>query len=115
MIYRALSRSLDLEKLMFKGTAERGITIGECEEMSGRIKVIMKFVMEAKDEIGRVSVDQEYFTPDANKFGGVQVPKDLKHDAEALFVLLSRITQGMEILKVFIYSDKVMKSLSKDL
>jgi hypothetical protein len=38
---------LDLEKLMFKGTAERGITIGECEEMSGRIKVIMKFVMEA--------------------------------------------------------------------
>jgi hypothetical protein len=46
---------------------------------------------------------------------GVSVPKNLKSEVQSLLSLISKLYQGLELIKVHIYQDKVLKTLGKDL
>lgn len=60
-----------------------------------------------------MSIEADFFKYE--NVTGVSVPKNLKGEVHSLLSLISKVYQGLEVIKVLIYQDKVLNSLGKDL
>lgn len=96
-----------------KEAAERGMTIGQTEFATSKLRVIARFIQENSEQLGDVSIEADFFR-DQN-VSGVSVPRNLKSEVQSLLSLISKLYQGLELIKVHIYQDKVLKTLGKDL
>ena len=96
-----------------KETAERGMTIGQTDLATSKLRVISRFIQENSKQLGDVSIEADFFR-DQN-VSGVWVPKNLSSEVQSLLSLISKLYQGLELIKVHIYQDKVLKTLGKDL
>ena len=95
--------------------AEPGLNIGQMNYAQGNLRVIAKLISENYVQFETVSVEADYFPTTKITVGDVSVPRNMKGEVHSLSALVTRFLQGLQVLKVQVYPEQVLKKLSKEM